>query len=76
MSSTAQLARVILPSSAQPAEHIAVMDQELEHRLYLEAVCAVQGCDFDEAVIGVYSYRPERELPRAGLPPESEKIFH
>ncbi len=53
------------PSSAQPAEKTAVVDRDFERQLYLEAVSALQGCDFDEAVMAVYSYRPERELPQA-----------
>jgi hypothetical protein len=52
-------------SSAQPAEKTAVVDRDFERQLYLEAVAALQGCDFDEAVVAVYSYRPERELPQA-----------
>jgi hypothetical protein len=65
MSTAVQLARVVLPSSAQPAERTAVLDRELEHKLYVETVSALAGCDFDEAVVSVYSYRPEREMPRA-----------
>jgi hypothetical protein len=53
------------PSSAQPAENKAVVDRDFERKLYLEQVSALQGSDFDDAVLAVYSYRPERELPQA-----------
>lgn len=65
MSTAAQLARVIMPSSAQPADRTVVLDRELEHKLYFETVAALTGCEFDEAVVSVYTYRPERELPCA-----------
>jgi hypothetical protein len=52
-------------SSAQPAENTAVVDRDFERQLYMEQVSALQGRDFDEAVMAVYSYRPERELPQA-----------
>jgi len=54
-----------LPSSAQPAEQTTVLDSHFERQFYIEVVSVLQGSDFDSAVVAVYSYRPERELPRA-----------
>jgi hypothetical protein len=53
------------PSSAQPAEQTAVLDRKFERQFYIEAVSVLRDSDFDSAVMAVYSYRPERELPRA-----------
>ena len=53
------------PSSTQTADEKLVLDVGLGRQLYMEAVCILQGADFDESVMAVYSYRPERELPRA-----------
>ncbi len=66
--SAAQSVRVRFPfqsTSAQPADQSTVLDGALERQLYAETVSALQGCEFDEAVVAVYSYRPERELPQA-----------
>ena len=64
MSTAAQSVRYPFPaSSAQPAGEKTVLDQDLERALYMEAVCYLQDSDFDHAVVAVYQYRPERELP-------------
>jgi hypothetical protein len=45
------------------AEGRTIVDPRRERQLYCEVASAMKGNAFDEAVVEVYSSRPERDLP-------------
>jgi hypothetical protein len=65
MSSARSVSFPFQHSSAQPAAATVVVDREFEHQLYMEVVAVLRDSEFDNAVMTVYSSRPERELPQA-----------
>lgn len=56
---------VFSASQSRVAEQKNVIDPHLERQLYCEVANALKGGEFDEAVLEVYSFVPERDLPTA-----------
>lgn len=54
-----------LPSRTSPAESVNRIDRTFERKLFCEVVGAITGQEFDDAVVGVYQFRPKIVEPRS-----------
>lgn len=66
MSTVQPFSFLFSPTKSSVAEQTAVFDRQLERKLYCEVATAMKGAKLDDAVVAIYSYRPERDLPGTG----------